>query len=188
MRLTQHALTDVGTFLMVVLGALAIERLLATVGHPEWGRDFGYWGTVLIIASFVHSARKRKLIRGGRPFRFLRVHEVLTCAGAMMILIHGGTIVGALLPWSALAAMLVTVASGFTGRYLLRISSIQVSERKQALLGEGIAPDEVEERLYWASLDTDSMKKWRTVHLPITTFFFVLTLLHVLSVLVFWRW
>lgn len=172
----------------IVLGALAVERLLATVGHSEWGRVFGYWGTLLIVVSFVHSARKRKLIGGGRPFRFLRVHEVLACLGATMVLVHGGIVVGALLPWTALAAMLVTVASGFTGRHLLRKSSSQVSERKQALLGEGLAPDEVEDRLFWASLDVVSMRRWRSVHLPITAIFIFLTLLHVLSVLVFWRW
>lgn len=188
MKPTQQALRDAAVFLTVVLGAFAIERLLAAVGHSEWGRDFGYWGTLLIVVSFVHSLRKRKLIRGGRPFRFLRVHEILTCLGAMMVLVHAGIVVGALLPWSALAAMLVTVASGFTGRYLLRKSSIQARESKQALLGEGLAPDEVEDRLYWASLDADSMRRWRSVHLPITSIFISLTLLHVLSVLVFWRW
>ncbi len=55
-----------------------------------WDVILGIPGTLLILFSFLYSMRKRKLIQVGRPKTLLRLHEVLTWAGALMILVHAG--------------------------------------------------------------------------------------------------
>ncbi len=48
--------------------------------------------------------------------------------------------------------------------------------------------EEIDDHLYWDALVVDLMKKWRVVHIPITIIFTLLTLLHVVTVTIFWRW
>lgn len=188
METTREAFWDIAFFILIVLAALAVDWGLHWVGHPEWGRYLGYVGTGMLVISFIHSARKRKWIRWGRAPFFLRMHEFLSWSGAMLVLVHGGIHFNALLPWLAMAAMLVAVASGLTGKYLLKRSRIIVSDRKKALLDKGISDEELDDRLYWDALVVDLMKKWRVVHIPITMTFALLTLLHVATALIFWRW
>ena len=184
----REALSDILFFAAMVVGALAVDAILHLLGRPEVGRYLGYLGTGLIVVSFAHSARKRKIVSKGPAATYLRFHEFLAWLGALMVLVHGGIHFNALLPWMALVAMLVTVASGLTGKYLLKRSKMAMSERKKAFAAEGLAADEVDERLYWDSLVVDAMKKWRTVHVPITATFGLLAVLHIVSALAFWRW
>lgn len=81
------------------------------------GRWLGIPGTLLILASFLYSLRKRKKIAFGKPKTLLWLHETLTWLGALMILVHAGIHVYAILPWLALASMLINVFSGMTGRF-----------------------------------------------------------------------
>ncbi len=188
METTREAIWDIAFFILIVLSALAVDWGLHRSGQLHWGRYFGYVGTMMLIVSFLHSARKRKWIQRGRAPFFLRLHEVLSGLGAMLILVHGGIHFNALLPWLTMASMLVAVASGLTGKYLLKKSRIIVSGKKQALLDRGLSDEEMENHLYWDSLVVDLMKRWRTVHIPITILFAVSTILHVTTVLIFWRW
>ena len=188
MKTAWEALTDLALFLLVVLGAVALDGILHLLGHPEWGRYLGYWGSGLILVSFLHSARKRKKITFGRAPLFLRLHEFLAWLGATMILVHGGIHFNALLPWLTLTAMLVTVASGLTGKFLLKKSKAIVAERKKSLISEGMGDEELRDRLYWDALVVGLMQKWRKVHVPITMAFGLLFFLHVASVMIFWRW
>lgn len=188
METTREALWNIAFFVSVILAAMLVDWGLHLTGHMPWGRYFGYVGSGLLVLSFLHSARKRRWIqRGSAPF-FLRLHEFLSWFGAMLILVHGGIHFNALLPWLAMGSMLVAVASGLTGKYLLKKSRGLVSARRQSLLDAGADAAELADRLYWDALVVDLMKKWRTIHLPITTLFAVLTTLHVVTVLLFWRW
>jgi hypothetical protein len=184
----REALTNLALFLLVILGAIALDGILHLLGRPEWGRYFGYLGTALIVLSFLHSARKRGRFQIGRAPFFLRLHEFLAWLGAMLIVVHGGIHFNGLLPWLAMLAMLVTVASGLTGKFLLRKSKAIVTERRKSLIEQGLEKEALEEKLYWDSLVISLMQKWRKVHLPITTTFGLLALLHVASVMIFWRW
>ncbi len=49
----------------------------------------------------------------------LRRHERMAWAGSLLVLVHAGVHFNAWLGWLALAAMLINVASGLTGKYLL---------------------------------------------------------------------
>lgn len=188
MKTTREAFWDILFFIAIVLAAMVVDWGLHWSGHLQWGRYFGYVGTGILIISFLYSARKRKLIKWGRPPFFLRLHEFLSWFGAMLVLVHGGIHFNALLPWLAMASMLVAVASGLTGKYLLQKSRIIVSDRKKNLLDLEVSAKEIDEHLYWDALVVDLMKKWRVVHIPITIIFTLLTLLHVATAIIFWRW
>lgn len=184
----REVLKSFALFLLVILGAVVFDGLLHLAGRPDWGRYLGYWGAGLILVSFLYFARKRKKFTIGRPAVFLRMHETLALLGAAMVLVHGGIHFNGLLPWLALTAMLIAVASGLTGKFLLKRAKSILANEKKSLLAEGLSKKEVEEELYWDSLIVRAMQKWRSVHLPITITFGVLVLLHIASVMLFWRW
>jgi hypothetical protein len=188
METTREAMRDIAFFALIVLVALLVDWGLHLSGHLLWGRYFGYIGTVILVISFLYSARKRKIIQWGRPPFLLHIHEFMSWLGALLVLVHGGIHFNALLPWLAMASMLVSVASGLTGKYLLKKSRIIVADRKKTMLNQGITAEELENHLFWDSLVVDLMKKWRTVHIPITIIFTLLTILHVATVFIFWRW
>ena len=172
----------------LILATIAGDALLHYFDLVWIGRYLGIPGTLLILASFFYSMRKRKLIRFGKPKNLLFLHETLAWLGALMILVHAGIHVYSILPWLALIAMLVNVLSGMTGKFLLDRSRRFVTEKRAAYASQGMPADEVERRLFWDATTFDLMKKWRAVHLPITLAFAVLGITHILSILLFWQW
>ena len=190
----EHSLVrkEVLPFLMIfgllVLSTIVIDALLHQFGLVWVGRYLGIPGTILILVSFVYSMRKRKLIQAGKPKVLLRLHETLTWLGALMILVHAGVHVYAILPWLALFAMLVNVASGLVGKYLLDRSRRYLSQKTELYVQRGLAGEQLEKEIFWDAVTLDAMKKWRTVHLPITLAFAVLGITHILSIFLFWQW
>jgi hypothetical protein len=172
----------------LILATIVSDALLHYFDLVWVGRYLGIPGTLLILLSLLYSMRKRKLVSIGRPKTLLMLHETLAWLGALMILVHAGIHVYAILPWLALIAMLVNVLSGMTGKFLLERSRRFVAEKKAAYASRGLPEDEVEKRLFWDATAFDLMKKWRVVHLPITLAFAVLGLTHILSILLFWQW
>lgn len=173
---------------LLIASALGTDYLLHQVGWAAVGRHLGIAGTLLIFASFLYSLRKRKIIQRGSPKFLLDLHEVFCWAGALMILVHAGVHFNALLPWAAVVLMLVVVASGFIGKNLLKDARERVRTKEAALKAQGLSGEALEGRLHLDSLTVDAMKNWRAVHLPITTLFGTLVLLHVLSILMYWSW
>ena len=178
---------------LLLFGSLLVATAIAdAVLHAldlVWvGRYLGIPGTVLILLSFFYSMRKRKLIRFGQPKQLLRLHEVLTWVGALMILVHAGIHVYTLLPWLALVAMLVTLASGMTGQYLLERSRRQLGEQRGDYQQRRLTAQDAEKAIFWDAVTVDLMKQWRSVHFPITLAFGVLGVAHILSIALFWEW
>lgn len=186
--LRREVLPLAALFAALLLAALAVDALLHQLGLAWVGRYAGIPGVALIAAALGYSARKRGLISRGAPARWLRAHEVLTWIGALLVLVHAGIHFQALLPWLALAAMLVNVASGLTGRYLLGRATRAVAARRQHYAAQGLADDAVESRLFWDEITLDLMRKWRAVHFPIALAFGALAAGHVASILLFWGW
>ena len=170
------------------LAALATDALLHWLNAVWIGRYLGIAGVLLIIGSFGYSLRKRKLITIGKPATLLRLHEGMAWAGALLILVHAGIHFNAILAWLAVWAMLVNIASGLTGKFLLQRARKRLEETTQRLRAQGLSSAEREDRLYWDSLTFDAVKQWRTVHYPITLAFAVLALAHVVSIFLFWGW
>ena len=173
--------------------ALAVAALLCDAAlhllNAVWiGRWLGIPGALLILSSLGYSLRKRKLIRSGQPATLLRVHEYMAWAGSLLLLVHAGIHFNAILGWLAVAAMLINVASGLTGKYLLVRSRRRLEAARQAMREQGLSPEQLAERTYWDSLTFDAVKQWRSVHFPITLAFAVLALAHIVAVFLFWGW
>lgn len=188
-RLMRHEVLPFVLYLGLLVGATAFADALLHLFSLAWlGRYLGIPGVLLILASFGYSLRKRKLIAAGHPARLLRWHEGLAWSGALLVLVHAGIHFNAILGWLAVTAMLVNVASGLTGKFLLDRSRERLDEARHRMRAQGLPPDELEDRTYWDSLTFDAVRKWRVIHFPITLAFGVLALAHILAVFVFWGW
>ena len=170
------------------LAALAIDALLHWLDAVWIGRYLGIPGVLLIIGSFGYSLRKRKLITTGNPATLLRLHERMAWAGSLLILVHAGIHFNAILAWLAVWAMLVNIASGLTGKFLLQRARSRLEETRKQLRAQGLSSTELEDSLYWDSLTFDAVKQWRAVHYPIALAFAVLAAGHLASIFLFGGW
>lgn len=186
--LQREVLPFLGSFAALVATALALDGLLHLFDLLWIGRWLGIPGTLLIIGSTVYSLRKRKLIQRGHPAKLLRWHEGLAWAGSLLVLVHAGVHFNAILGWLAVAAMLINVGSGLTGKFLLERARRRMDDARQRLRERGLGEAELADRMYWDSLTFDVVKQWRVVHFPITLAFTVLALAHILAICLFWGW
>ena len=107
--------------LLALVGAALLLDAVLHLANAVWiGRYLGIPGTLLILASARYSLRKRKIIASGKPAKLLIEHERLAWLGSLLVLVHAGIHFNAWLGWLALGAMCINVASGLTGKYLLR--------------------------------------------------------------------
>lgn len=159
----------------LIVAAIVIDSLLHTLGLGWVGLYLGPIGSLMLIASFAYSLKKRKKITWGQPKQLLEWHQALGWFGSLVLLVHGGEHFHALLPWLALIAMVVVAASGMVGAVLLKRALEIVRENAKG------APDSPNAVLDAATIDL--MKKWRTVHMPLNAVFVVLALLHIIAVL-----
>jgi hypothetical protein len=173
---------------VLIIAALAVDASLHLAGIVWIGRYLGIPGILLIVGSFGHSLRKRRLIDGGNPVFWLRLHERMAWTGSLLVLVHAGVHFNAALAWLALLAMMINVCSGLTGKYLLQRAQRWMMQARTDLQGQGLPPEEISQRLYWDSLTFDLVKQWRKVHLPISLAFAVLATAHIISTFIFWGW
>ncbi len=172
----------------LLLAVLAGDALLHRF-HLAWiGRWLGIPGVLLIVVSLGYSLRKRKQVQMGDPRTWLAWHEALAWIGALMVLVHAGVHFEAALPWLATIAMVVNVASGLVGRFLLNRARRHLSEARAHYAERGLARDEQERALFFDAVTTSLMARWRAVHFPIALAFAVLALGHIVSVFMFWGW
>jgi len=168
--------------------ALLIDAALHLLDIVWIGRWLGIPGTLLILASTAYSLRKRKLIKAGKPAQLLRWHEYLAWLGSLLLLVHAGIHFNAILAWLAVWAMLITVGSGLTGKYLLARSKRRLEATRKQMRDQGLTPAQLADRTYWDSLTFDMVKRWRVVHFPITLAFAVLAISHIVATFLFWSW
>jgi hypothetical protein len=175
---------------LAVLAAatLAIDLGLHVLNLAWIGRYLGIPGVILVLASFGHSLRKRGLIRFGDPVLLMRLHEWLAWIGSTLILVHAGIHFNAVLAWLAVAAMMVNIASGLTGKYLVQRAHFWLKDAKAQLHAQAVSDSLIEHQLHWDSLGARLVRKWRTIHLPIAAVFAVLATAHIIAIFVFWGW
>ena len=183
--LVKYVLPFIQWYALMVFLALAIDYFLHRFELVFVGRQLGLIGTLVIVFSFVYSLRKRKIITSGSPKKLLLLHEYMAWAGSVMLLVHAGIHFNAVLPWLAILMLLIAVASGLVGKFLLKRANETLKERKQDLLLSGMSKDEADKKLFFDSITVDLMKKWRMVHLPITIVLGLLSLMHIVAVLMF---
>ncbi len=172
-------------YAMMILGAIFLDFLLHYFELGFIGKYLGYLGTFTILISLLYSMNKRKIIKFSTPKVLLDYHEYFALSGSIMILVHAGIHIHAILPWLAIGAMLINVASGLVGKHLLQEANKTMRERKLELKNSGATPDEVTHEVFWDTVSMDTMKKWRTIHLPITYFLALFSLIHIVSVILF---
>ncbi len=174
-------------YLLMIFSVIVIDYLLHYFKIVWVGRHLGLVGTIFVVFSFVYSLRKRKLIKNGSPKQLLLLHEYLAWIGAVLLLVHAGIHFNAILPWLAVYMLLINVASGFVGKYLLRNANQSLAESRRALIESGSGQEEVEKKLFFDAVTVSAMQQWRVIHLPIAFLFGLLSLLHIITVLMFNR-
>jgi hypothetical protein len=172
----------------LAVAALLIDALLHFVDAVWVGRYIGIPGVLLIVGSFGYSLRKHKLVAGGNPAGLLRLHERMAWAGSLLVLVHAGIHFNAILAWLAVAAMLVNVGSGLTGKFLLKRAWRRLGETGAELRRQGLSGLALEERMHWDTLTFNAVKQWRVIHFPIALAFAVLAAMHIIAVFLFWGW
>ncbi len=65
-----------------------------------------------------------------------------------MILVHGGIHFNAVIPWLALFAMVIVVASGLTGKYLLKEAKESLKDKQIELKSRNLSPNEIEKEFF----------------------------------------
>jgi hypothetical protein len=179
--LVRQVLPAIIGYLGLIAATIVGDYVLHRTGLGAIGLYLGPIGTALIALSFVYSLRKRKVISFGQPKKLLDLHESLSWTGALLVLVHGGIHVNAAIPWLALAAMLIVVASGLTGQTLLRRATATLKTKRAA------SPPG-EDNTVLDAVTVDLMKRWRVVHMPLNAVFLVLLVTHLVSVLLLRHW
>jgi hypothetical protein len=172
----------------LIIATFFLDAILHLFNQIWVGRWLGIPGVLLILLSFLYSLRKRKKISFGKPKILLALHEIMAWVGALMILVHAGIHIYTVLPWLALAAMLINIISGMTGKYLLDRSRRFLAKKKAYYIENGLSEQDADKKMFWDATTFELMKKWRAVHIPITMAFAALSLTHILSILMFWQW
>jgi hypothetical protein len=168
--------------------AILIDYILHLANLVWVGRYFGIFGTALIIISFIYSLRKRKIINSGQPKKLLNFHEFLGWFGAIVLLVHGGIHFNAIIPWIALLAMMVVVASGLTGKFLLNDVKQDLKGKISEMKEKNLTQDEIDKEVLFQSLLVKKMQNWRKVHMPLNMIFMALALIHIIGTLLLWSW
>lgn len=183
--LTKYVLPFFQWYALMIFIAIAIDYFLHRFELVFIGRYLGFIGTFVVLLSFIYSLRKRKIIESGSPKKLLELHEYLAWAGSILLLVHAGIHFNALLPWLAIFMLLIAVASGLVGKFLLKKSNDRLKEKKQELINTGMSIMEADKKLFFDSITVDLMKKWRVVHLPITLLLGILALMHIITIVMY---
>ncbi|HLG28518.1 MAG TPA: hypothetical protein VI423_12120 [Paenisporosarcina sp.] len=184
----KKALPLILIYLALFASAAVLHFFLNTAGFKWLLRYLGIAGTLLILFSFIYSLRKRKIIPFGKPKFLLQFHEAMAWSGAVLVLAHSGIDFEAVIPRAAVFAMLIVVASGLTGKYLLKNAREDIKSKREELKAKNLSGEEIEKELFSLSLLADKMQLWRSVHIPLTVIFAAFALLHIIITLLFWRW
>jgi len=172
-------------FSIMIFSAIILDFVLHYFDIVFIGRYLGYLGTFTVLISFLYSLKKRKLISYGTPKGLLDFHEYLALSGSIMILVHAGIHIHSILPWLAVLVLIINVASGLVGKYILQQSNQTMKNRKAKLKNSGLTDEEISKAIFWDAVAIDNMKKWRKIHLPITYFLGLFSLIHIISILLF---
>jgi hypothetical protein len=172
-------------YALLIIIAIIIDYFLHRFELVSVGRYLGYVGTFTVMISFIYSLRKRQIIKSGSPKQLLLLHEYLAWAGSVMILVHAGIHFNAVLPWLAILMLLVAVATGLIGKFILKKANETLKGKKQELINKGLSKEDADDRLFFDTVVVDTMKRWRAVHLPITLVLGILALIHIVTIVMF---
>lgn len=188
--LSRRLTTIVVLMVAAVAAALLVEAFLSIgspspFAHTRQGHLMGWIGLGIILLVFVYPIKKR-LSRNHRwPRGWFQVHMVAGVIGPLLILLHSGAHVHALVPLLALAAMVVIVVSGIVGQGVHYLALRTLNDRRRQLHEEGLGSDEIDLRLHRMAAQEEAFRLWQSIHAPMTLLFLVLTAMHVIGALYF---
>lgn len=172
------------TLFLVIANAILIETILDMYGIRGHRLFTGFFGTLVIILSFGYSLRKRKKIFViGKIKGWLSAHEWLSIAGSVIIFIHTGTHLKAIVPIIALIFMFTAFASGLIGRYVYGKARSRLNMQREELEQSGFSESDIEQKLWTLIITSDALSKWRAVHKPIVSILAVIVMYHAVSAL-----
>lgn len=182
---SRYVLPFVRWYIFMIFIAISIDYLLHRFQLVFVGRYLGFVGTMLILISFFYSLRKRRIVKSGSPKKLLAMHEYLAWSGSILLLVHAGIHFNAILPWLAVLMLLVNVASGLVGKFLLKDANESLGAKRKEMTSSGLSIFETDKKLFWDSIAVDMMKKWRVVHMPISLLFVLFALLHIFTIIMY---
>ena len=99
--------------------------------------------------------------------------------GPMIILVHSGWHLHALVPVLALVAMLGVVISGVAGKTIHFSAVRMLSDRRRELAQGGMSAAQVELAVFKLAAQEETFRVWQIIHAPLAGLFLVLALLHI---------
>jgi hypothetical protein len=189
------------------LNALAWETLTAPDAY-HLKQLAGSWGTYLvtvayIIILYIGAVRKKLVAPMGSIRLWLQIHMFLAFVGSMLLVYHSGNIFRdyialspldrrlvspvALLPLANTLVLMFIVMSGLIGRFIYNDLNRQLNLEKMAAR----ARDEDDAKLLtphamtMLAVSHRMLSYWRILHYPLTIIFFILTALHIVTILAY---
>ena len=186
----RRLVTIVISITAAVVAAWLFEAVLSIgkpspFAHSSAGHIMGWVGLGLILLVFVYPIKKR-LDRNSRwPRNWFRVHMVAGVMGPLVILLHSGSHLHALVPLLALAAMAVVVVSGIVGQGVHYLVLRNLNDTRRQFHDEGFVADDIEVRLHRMAAQEEAFRLWQSIHAPMTLMFVVLAVIHGIGALYF---
>jgi len=188
--ITKRFLNVIGFIIVAVAIGLLIEVQLSLpsgwrFGHSQTGHFVGWGGLAVILSVFVYSVKKRYRRKAGWPKGWFRVHQVAGVIGPLLILVHAGAHFHALVPTLTLLALAMVAVSGVIGVAVHRKALSLLGVKRRELLGQGLADEDVENRLYELASAEETFRVWQIIHVPMVMIFLVLLIAHIIGALYF---
>ena len=145
----------------------------------------GWIGLGIILLVFVYPIKKRMSRNHRWPRGWFQVHMAAGVVGPLLIFLHSGAHVHAVVPLLALAAMIVVVVSGIVGQGVHYLALRTLNDRRRQLHEDGLGSDEIDLRLHRMAAQEEAFRLWQSIHAPMTLMFLALTAIHVIGALYF---
>jgi hypothetical protein len=191
MTVLSRRLVIIGLSVTVAVAAAWVVEAVLSIGkpspfaHSKQGHLMGWIGLGTTLLVFVYPMKKRIGRNRRWPRHWFRVHLVAGVMGPLLILLHSGAHLHALVPSLALAAMAVVIISGIVGQGVHYLALRTLNDRRRQLHDQGLNADEVEVHLHRMAAQEEAFRLWQSIHAPMTVMFLVLTVLHVLGAIYF---
>jgi hypothetical protein len=172
------------------IGALLLEGTLSTApgqpfGHTESGHLVGWLALMSVAGTLAYSWVKRapRLQRWKRAS--FRLHMIAGVTAPVLVLVHSGIHLHALVPIVATTAMLAISMSGVIGKTVHFFAVRTLRAERHDLRASGLNPEQVEERIETLAAEAEAFRVWQYVHAPGTIFFLAAIGAHVIGALYF---
>lgn len=153
--------------------------------HTRQGHLMGWLGLGITLSVFVYPIKKRVSQSRRWPREWFRVHMVAGVMGPLVILLHSGAHLHALVPLLALAAMAVVTVSGIVGQGVHYLALRTLNDRRRQLHDQGLSAEQVELHLHRMAAQEEAFRLWQSIHAPMTLMFLILTAMHVVGAIYF---